>query len=198
MLSGQDHSQNAAGRVVLILHRHLGFAVGQQKRQGAVAAQGLEAAGQPMGELDGQGHIVFRLPAGEAKHHALIAGADLQRVRVVHAHGDVRGLVGQIHVDDGGVTVEAPPVLGIPGVPDHPAGDGFIVHPSGAGDLPHDVHVVRIGGHLTGHPGRGVLGEDGVQNGVGGLVADLVRVSSGDGFGCKASRHDSLSCRMIK
>ena len=47
------------------------------------------------------------------------------------------------------------------------------------------MHKARAGSHLTGHTAVRVLFQQRVQNGVGDLVADLIGMPLGDGFGGK-------------
>ena len=106
---------------------------------------------------------------------------------LVHPQGDVGGLLVDGGEDGAGVAVKAELGPVIADVPHHLPGDLGDVHIAAGGDLPH--HVDQAGGHrgLTGHPGLGVLGQNGVQHRVGDLVADLVGVPLGDRFGSKQS-----------
>ena len=150
--------------------------------------------GQPLGHLvgqgDGQGHQLRRLVAGVAKHHALVAGAVLKLSvlallvlqRLIHAHGDVAGLLVNVGDNAAGVTVKA--VLGpvIADVPDHFPGKLCNVHVATGADLAHDVHQAGGNSSLTGHPSLWVLGQNRVQHRVGNLVADLIGMSLCYGF----------------
>ncbi len=68
-------------------------------------------------------------------------------------------------------------------VANHPAHDFAVVQDRRGGDLPGDHR--QAGGHqrFAGHAAHGVLGQHGVQDGVGDLVGDLVRMTFGDRFG---------------
>ena len=190
MLGGDDHGVHPYGVLVLVvLHGDLGLAVGTQVVQGAVLTHGSEPLSQLVGQRDGQGHELLSLPAGIAEHHTLVAGAAVQLVGhlalpglqgLVHAHGDVGGLLVDVEYHAAGVAVKA--VLGpvIADVPDDLPGHLGDVHIAGGGDLTHDVHQTGGHGGLTGHTGHRVLSQNGVQNSVGNLVADLVGVSLGD------------------
>ena len=142
---------------------------------------------------DGQGHQLGRLVAGVAEHHALIAGAVVQLVvagflgfqGLVHAQGDVAGLLVDVGDDGAGVAVEAIGGVVVADIADHLAGDLGDVHIAGGGDLAHDVDQARGSGGLAGHAAIGILLENGVQNGVADLVADLIGMSLGNGFGSK-------------
>ncbi len=86
---------------------------------------------------------------------------------------------------DGALIREAVVLLGVADAPDHVPGAGGVVHLGLGGDLAHDVDGSRLGGDLTGAAAHGVLGQQLVQDAVGDLVADLVRMALRDGFGGK-------------
>ena len=153
------------------------------------------------------GHVDVGLVGGVAKHHALVARAN-EVERVVRAAGlRVKGLVDALrdvgallvdHVDDAaGLGVKA--VLGavVANAADDVAGDALDVEVGlganlagnddgsrGHKGLAGAAHVVDVGG---GAVGRDValglelrlLGQERVQDGVGDLVADLVRMPLG-------------------
>ena len=197
MLGGDDHRVDALGTVVLvILHGDLGLAVGPEVVHQALLPHLGQAHRQLVGQGQGQGHQLGGLIAGIAEHHALVAGAVVQTVvllalfhlqALVHAHGDVGGLLVDGGDDGAGVAVKAELGPVIADVPHHLAGDLGDVHIAGGGDLAH--HMDQAGGHrgLAGHPGLGVLGQDGVQHRVRDLVADLVGMPLGNGLGSKQS-----------
>ena len=116
MLGGQNHGVHAEGlAVVTVLHGDLGLAVGAE-----VVHQAL---------LRG-------LVAGVAEHHTLVAGAVVQLalagglglVALVHAQGDVAGLL--VDIGDDGACVAVKAVLGavVADVQHHLAGDLGDVH----------------------------------------------------------------------
>ena len=191
MLGGQDHGVHAHRLVVLVvLHGHLGLAVGAQVVHGPLLAHLGQALGHLVGQGDGQGHELRGLVTGIAEHHALVAGTVVQRAvsalfglqGLVNAQGDVRALLVDVGDDAAGVAVKA--VLGpvIADLPDDLAGDLGDVHVAAGADLPHDVDQARGRGGLAGHPAQGVLGQDGVQDGVGDLVANFIGMSLGNGL----------------
>ena len=184
---GGDHDGRAAEHLALavVLHSDLALAVGAQPAQLPALAHGGQAAAEAVGQGDGGGHQLLGLVAGVAEHHALVAGADGLVALAVHAHGDVAALLVDGGHNGAGAGVEAAGGVVIAdfvhGAPDD-VGD---VHVAPGGDLAHDHHHAGGGHGLTGHAAGGVLGHDGVQNGVRNLVADLVGMSLGDGLGCK-------------
>ena len=146
-----------------------------------------------MGQGDGHGHQLWRLIAGVAEHHALVPGAVLQLgvlaglvlQRLVHAHGNVPGLLVDVGNDAAGIAVKA--VLGpvITDIADDFSGNFGDIHIALGADLAHDVD--KAGGYrgLAGHTAHGILLQNGVQHRVGDLVADLIGMSFRNGLGCK-------------
>jgi len=207
MLGGDHHGVHPNGSAVfVILHGDLGFAVGAQIVHQALLADLGQAHGHLLGQGNGQGHQLRGLVAGIAEHHALVAGTVVQLLvggllglqALVHAHGDVAGLLVDVGDHGAGVAVEA--VLGpvIADVQHHLAGELGDIHIAVGGDLAHDVDQTRGGAGLAGHAAIGVLLQDGVQNGVADLVADLVGMPLGDGFGGKQSSCHDFSCSFVK
>ena len=212
VLRGHDHLLHPLRRAVLVAHAHLGLAVGAQVVERAVLAHGGEALAHALGQVDGHGHEGARLVAGVAEHHALVARADAlvgvvrgpavgRLPALVHALRDVGALlVDGVHHAAGGA-VEA--VLGavVADAAHHLAHDGRHVHVRLRADLARHGHEPRgrkrlaraaHPRHVGGLPAGGdvalalelyLLGDDGVQDGVRYLVAHLVGMPLGDGFG---------------
>lgn len=164
VLGGQNHRIHPDRLVVLIvLHRHLGFAVGTEVIHLPLLADLGEALGHFMGQGNGQGHALRGLVTGVAKHHALIPRAVVQLAvalglglqRLVHPQGDVGTLLVDVGDDAAGVTVKA--ILGpvIADLPDHLPGNLRNVHIAAGADLPHNVDETRGRRGLTGHPAVG-------------------------------------------
>ena len=78
-------------------------------------------------------------------------------------------------------------VLGpvIADLPDDLAGNLGDIHIAAGADLAHDVDKAGGNGGFAGHAALGVLLQDGVQHSVGNLVADLIGMPLGNGFGSK-------------
>ena len=191
MLGGDDDRVHAHGRIPLVFDRHLALAVRAQPGHLAAAARLGEAARDPVRQRDGHGHVFRRLVAGEAEHHALVAGADVALPRLaalerrVDALRDVRALPVQRGQHGAGVPVEAVLRAVITDVADHLADD--VVHRVARRrrDLAHHHDDAGRRTGLAGHARIRVLREDLVEHGVADLVADLVGMSLRDGFGRK-------------
>ena len=192
VLGGQHDGVEPDGLVAVVGDGDLGLAVGAQVGDLAGLADRGELLGEAVREEDRQRHQLGGVVARVAEHQALVAGTLLvERVDAtgavlvgrVDALGDVGALLADRHLDAAGGAVEA---LGGGVVADaehgvaHDLGDLDV----GLGrDLTGDVH--ESGGHhrLDGDAAAGVLVEHGVEDRVGDLVTDLVRVSLGDGLG---------------
>ena len=160
-----------------------------------------------VGEVDRRRHVGALLVdlafgAGEAEHHALVAGALFLAALLflgVDAHGDVGRLAMQQDLDVGAVIGEA--VLVVADVLDHAArdlGDQFAVDHRHAMDLAEqlaaafarDHDLVRGAERLAAEPGidqavvgdaeLDVPGEEGIEDRVGDLVRNLVRMALGN------------------
>ena len=192
VLGGQHDGVEPDRAVAVVADGDLGLAVGTQVGDLAALADRGQPLGQPVGQVDRQRHQLGGVVAGVAEHQALVAGALLvERVDAtgavlvgrVDALGDVGGLRADRDLDAAGRAVEA---LGGGVVADAEHG---VAHDLGdldvglGGHLAGDVHEAGRDHRLDGDPAARVLGEHGVEDRVGDLVADLVRVPLGDGLG---------------
>ena len=183
MLGGEHHCGDAGGLAVFIFHCDLALAIGKQEGQQAASADGLQAAGEFMAQLNGQRHVVIRFAAGIAEHHTLISGAAFQRILVVYAHGDIRTLVVHGYVNTAAVGIKTVTGFGISDIPDDPASDILIIHMGLGGDLSHDVELIHGGESFAGYPGSRVAGKKCIQDRVGYPVAEFIGMSPGNGLG---------------
>src|ERR1041385_8902508 len=133
--------------------------------------------------VEGGWHQLGRFHAGITEHDALIARPFILVARRVHALGDVLGLLVDEVADLGGLPVKA--VLLVTDFANGLAGDlldqlrrhrGWTAYFTGEHDL--------VGGRkrLAGNTRIGIGGEVGVDNRIGDAIADLVRMSFGNGF----------------
>ena len=194
MLGRQHHGVHPNGLAVLIvLHGDLGLAIGAQIVNQALLAHICQALGHFLRNGDRQGHQLRGLIAGVAEHHTLVAGAVVQGgiagalglQALIHAQSDVAALLVDIGDDGTGVAVEAVLSPVVADVQHHLAGNLGNVHIAVGGDLTHNVDQARRGAGLAGHAAMGILLQNRVQNGIGDLIADLIGMSLGNGFGCK-------------
>jgi hypothetical protein len=150
--------------------------------------------GQLVGERDRERHQLLRLTRREAEHHALVAGArDVELVVVGRVGARLVGLVdalrdvGRLLVDGGddGAALAVEPVLaaGVADLADRLARDLRDVHVHVRRDLARDHHEARVHERLTRHAPVRILGHHCVEDTVGNLVGDLVRMALGDRLG---------------
>ena len=141
---------------------------------------------------DRKRHELRRLIARETEHQTLVARAGVEFIgdlsgfrleRFVDAESDV-GRLTVDHVDDrAGVAVEAVLRAVISDLADGLADDFVDIDVRLGGYLTHDRNDTGRGGRLAGDAGHRILLKHSVEDRVGDLVADLVRMTFGHGFG---------------
>ena len=173
------------GLPVHVAHRDLRFGVGPQPRQAAVPAHLGVPLHQPVRVEDRHRHELRRLVARKSVHETLIARAllEIEALALVHPLRDVCGLpvVGDQH--RARAIVETGRGIVVADTLDHVARDFGVIEGGACGDLPRH-HDEAGGAERFGRDAPVlVLGEHGVQYGVGDLVGDLVGVAFGNGLG---------------
>ena len=186
VLRRHDDAGRTNRLAVDVAQRHLALGVRLQPGDGhvLVAAQLGDAAQDQMRVEDRRRHQRLRLRAGIAEHDALVAGALILVARAVHAHGDVRALGVQVHVDLGVLPGEAG--LVIADVVDGKAGEMRQILGRDRFRPAHFArqnHAVRRHQRLARHARVRVGGKKGVQNGVADPVGDLVWMTFRHGLG---------------
>ena len=192
MLGGEDDRVDADGLAALVvLDRHLRLAVGTEIVDKALLAHVGQLLCHLVGKRDRERHELRGLGAGVAEHHALVACAVVELARaaflifkgVVDAHRDIAALLVDVRDNAAGVTVKAVLRAVVADVADDVACDLRDVDIAARGDLAHDVNKAGGDGRLAGHAAVGVFFKDRVEHRIGDLVADLVGMPLGDGFG---------------
>ena len=146
-----------------------------------------------MGQRDSHRHELRGLVAGVAEHHALVAGTVLELVifavlvlkGLVDAHCDVAGLLVDVRDDAAGVAVKAVFCAVVAYLTNDLARDTRNVNIALGAYLTHDMDKAGGDGGLAGDAPLRVLLKDGVEHGVGDLVAYLIGMPLGHGFGCE-------------
>ena len=193
VLAGDDDGFDGDGPVAVVADGDLGLAVGAQVGQFAGLADLGEALGEPVRQPDRDRHVGGGFVAGVAEHQALVAGA-LQVVVVLlaafaglqgveDAAGDVVGLLADGDGDAAAGAVESVGRGVVADAQDGLADDLRDFDVGVGGDLAGHVDQAGGGQGLHGNPGLGVLGQQGVQDGVADLVTDLVGVAFGHRLG---------------
>src|SRR5690606_12508952 len=201
VLGVQHYRLDGLGAVALVSHGYLGLAVGAQPGQLAALAYFRLAGGQPTHILDGHEHPPPGHVGGIAVHQALVAGAlvQVQAGAFVDPLGDLRRLA--VEGDQHGtvLAVEAHAAIVVADVEDGLADDVGVVDHGIGGDLAGDHRHAGVDHDLTGHAGLGVLRQDGVEDGIGTVVGDLVGMAFAHGFGRYeiAARHNSNLIHIV-
>src|SRR5215472_1030292 len=178
VLRGDDHAVDAVGLAVAVFDGDLGLAIRAKKIAFLVLADFREAMGEAVGELDRHGHQLFGLIASKPEHQALIASAT-----GVDTHSDIRRLA--LHGADDRASVGVKTVFGV--IVANLA-DGFacyfvVINVGRGGDLARDHDQARRDQSLASYTPLGILAHNFIEDGIGYLVSDFVRVTFGDGFG---------------
>ena len=164
MLSGDDDRIHANRLPIDILNRHLRFPIGSQEVEDLLLSHLGQPPGQPVGKDDGHGHQLRRLVTGITEHQPLIPRPLFMVLSFIHPLLDIGGLF----VDGGdhgtGLPIEPHRRVIVSDLFDRLPDDGRHMDIAGSGDLScDDRHSCRHQG-LTGHPGIGVLTNDGIQD----------------------------------
>ena len=189
MLMRENDLRRFDGLAVFITHRHLALGVGAE----ALLLAGVARLGEQFENLvriiERGRHEFGRLAHRIAEHDALIARAFVLVASGVDALCDIDGLLMQQHFDVGGVPVEAVLLVtdvldGVAGDLDdavernmrttHFAGDDDAI--GGAERLCGDTDRIGI------DAGLGAFAEELIDDFIGDAVADLVRMSFGNGL----------------
>ena len=178
VLAADDDGVDATGLAgLVVLDRDLALAVGAQIGQLAGLSHDCQLAAELVGQRDGGGHQLGSLVGGIAEHHALVAGA-----AGVNALGDVAGLLVDGGDDGAGVGVEAVEGIVVADGGNDAADKALEIDVGLGGDLAGYDHQAGGGEGFSGDAAVGVLLQADVQNGVGDLVGNLIRVAFGDGL----------------
>ncbi|MNZ56764.1 hypothetical protein D3C78_747170 [compost metagenome] len=197
VLGGQHDGVDADHAAVFITAGDLGLGVrAQPGQQARLAGFGL-ALHQTVGEADRRRHQHVGFVAGIAEHQALVAGALIFGLGAVDTLVDVGGLLANDVEDAAGGAIETDVGAVVADVDDDLAHQLFQVDPGGGGDFTGDDGDTGLDQGFAGDAGVLVLGNDGVEDGIGDLVGNLVRMAFGHGFGGKQGVFAHLSVFLL-
>lgn len=188
VLGGDDDGVDTLGDngavVVLVLNGDLSLGVRSQPGQGTVTAGSRHGGVQLVGEQVAEGVELGGLVGGIAEHDALVTSTEvLECLLVVETLGDIGGLLLNGNQQVKGLVVEALGGVIVTNVLDGGTDDLLVVEVGLGGDLAKDHDHAGLGGSLTGDLGQRVLGQAGIEDGIGDLISDLVGVTLTDGLG---------------
>ena len=194
VLGGDQQLLDRHRLAVAVAHRHLRLAVRPQVRDHVGMPDLREALRELVRERDRQGHQLRRLLRRVAEHHALVARAgDIELVIVgrvgaalvggVDALGDVGGLL--VDRVDHRARIRAEPEVGVrvADPPDRVPRDVLDVDVRGGRDLTRHDHEPGVHQRLARDTAHRVIAHHRVQNPIGDLIGDLVRMTLGHRLG---------------
>ena len=191
---GVDTKGNDCAALVLVLHGDLGLGVGAEPRDASVAASVRHGLVELVGEEVRQRVQLGGLVSGVAEHKTLVTSTEVLKSLVqVETLSDVGGLLLNGDEDVAGVVVEALGGRVVANVLDGVTDDLLVVEVGLCGDLTKDLDHAGLGSRLASNLGEGVLGQAGVQDGIGDLVANLVGVTLTDGLGLEEGDRKSAN-----
>ena len=178
MLGGDEDAGNANRSVAFVDDRDLRLGVGTQPVEVPTAPIVGEALGELVRQDDRQRHELGALGRGIAEHDALVAGALLLLVvgGLHHARVDLARLLRDEHRDLHAVGVELLGRVRVADFANRLARDGLVVERAVGGDFTGQHDVVVLAEDFAGDVARSVLREAGIENRVGDVVADFVRM----------------------
>ena len=144
------------------------------------------AAQNAVGIENWRRHQRFCLPAGVAKHDALVSGALVLVARRVDALRDIDRLRVQQNLDIGGFPME--PVLLVTDILDRLARGGLdqVERDRGrSANLARDNDLISRRQRLAGDPRLGIGGEEHIDHRVGNAIAYFIGVAFAYGFACE-------------
>jgi hypothetical protein len=134
--------------------------------------------------LKGQWEELRGLIGGITEHDTLVTSTELLKsLLVVKTLGDIGRLLLNGNENVAGLVVEALSGVIVTDVLDGTTDDLLVVKLGLGGDLTEDHDHTGLGSGLTSDLGEGVIGQAGIEDGIGDLISDLVRVSLTDGLG---------------
>ena len=173
--------------VFIVFHGDLSFSVREQPCHSSAFAYHSQAVGQPAGQNHRQRQHLWGFAAGIAHHDPLISGSHFQEgisigsapaqlQRTIHSCGDVRALF----VDKALYSISCRIISHLlKNRTDYGWNMRFIA----AGDFSGHNDIPFGGHYLTGHMGKHIVVEAGVQNAVRDDIAQLIRVPFRNRFG---------------
>ena len=176
--------------IVLVLHGDLGLGVWAQPWDGSVTAGAGHLSVEGVRNLEVQWVELWGLVGGITEHETLVTGTELLKsLLVVETLGDIWRLLLNGDEDVAGLVVETLGGVIVTDVLDGTTDDLLVVELCLGGNLTEDHHHSGLGSGLAADLGQRVLGQAGVENGIGDLISDLIWVSLTDRLGLVQSQY---------
>jgi len=197
VLHGDDdrvHALGDAGAILEgVLAGDLSLGVGSEPLAGSVTSEVGHSLVELVGEHDGKRHGFLSLVSGVTEHQTLISGTGLILITAnVDALGDVGGLLLEGDEDVAGLVVESLGRVIVTDVFDRITDNLLVVDDSLGRNLSANQDHASLGDRFAGDFGVGVLLKVSVEDGIGHLIADLVRMTFSDGLRGEEERLDVL------
>ena len=177
VLRGNDDAINASRTAIDVFDRDLRLAVWPEEINNSLLADFRELVRELVRQLDRHGHQLRRLVAGEAEHHALIAGA-----AGIHTHRDVWRLLLNRADHAAGFRVETKFRTRVADVADNFAREVGKIDVCSGGDLTGNHNQAGGNQGLAAYAALGVVLQNCIEDGVRNLVGYLVRMAFSDRF----------------
>lgn len=189
--NGVDTEWGEEASFLLVLNGDLGLSIGSQPWESSVVSDFSQNLAELGGQLVGQWHQAFGFVGGIAEHVSLVTSTDfLWSLTDVDSLSDIWGLLLNSNQDIASLVVEALGGIVEADSLDGSTDDGLVVNDGLGGDFSKNHNQTSLAASFTSNHGIWVLGQAGIQNGVGDLIAELVWVSFRDAFGSEQeSRH---------
>ena len=204
MLCGNNHGVDSNHAVVIIFYGNLGLSVRTEVAQSSVFPNLCQLQRQHMSQCNRHRHQFFGFVAGKTEHHALVSGAGKSVLitalsffhfqRFIYALCDVRGLLFNRNQNGTSVSVEAYIAAVVTDIGNHLPNNAFYIGGAGGGNLTEYHYETGLYHGLACNVCPRVFFQNSIQDGIGNLVADFIRMSFGNGFRGKKLFHHNLLC----
>ncbi len=197
VLCTDNHGINPHGLIINVFYRHLRFTIGPQVSQRTFFTDSRQTARQGMRHLNGQRHEICRFVTSKTKHNALITGPDTvdfiigktaatHFMRLIDPPGDITGLLINAQQHRTGAPIES--TRGFSNIAnffDRLADDGSDIDITTGGNFTAYQNQAGCYRCFSRHTGFWVFRQECIQDGIGDLIANLVRMPLGYGFRSK-------------
>lgn len=188
VLGGDDDGVNSDGceetSFLLVFNSDLGLGVGSEPWESAIVSDDGQTLAKSGGEDVSQWHEFFGLVGGVTEHVSLITSSDLfDGLSDVNSLSNVRTLLFNGNQDVASLVVETLGGIVEANALDCVTDHLLVINVGLGGNFSENHHHTSLGAGFASNLAVGVLSEASIQNGIGDLIAKLVRMSLRDTFG---------------